>query len=601
EAKSAGIRVPTTDVGGLLGRIIPQLYNGQPYQAVMNGLVSRFRASEESILETFGKLLAVLQYAQTICSMEDVTIPELTHLASLNGASLNAEFVQLPARAFVDPQNPPTEDALRAQFDKYKDNLAGTVTQDNPFGFGYKLPDRIQVEYVALKVKEVAGIVQVPTQEEAEQYYRQNRQRQYTREVPSDPNDPNSPTVQKVTSYAEVADTIMEQLRRQRITTKAEQILEEIRTIADANLAGITTEGKEPKAEELKAKAGNYSQIAQRVSLKEGVPLHNGQTGWLSAVDIQTDPQLGRMVVSGMGASPLRLSQILFSVKELGEDAAILLFAQTARMHTTIGPASDPMAAMSPDLSGQIMLVARVVGVSKSAAPENLDVMFSTKTLDLDQKTSKKDYIYSVREKVIEDVEKLGAWDTAKSKSAEFVALAQKEGWEPAVVRFNDLYGKQAKKDPNDPNIFKLDRMTEVQRISNAQMQVIATQTIGNPAAAMIANETRMEKQFADQFYSLVPANADTAPNLPRVLEFKPGQCFYAVRSVSVRWLNQEQYESMKGMLLQQEDYMQTQNLAVVQFNPANILKRMNFKAVEREREPAKDANATEEPSKDAA
>jgi len=53
EAASAGIRVPTADVGGLLGRIIPQLFRGQSYPAVMNGMVSRFRASEESILEVF--------------------------------------------------------------------------------------------------------------------------------------------------------------------------------------------------------------------------------------------------------------------------------------------------------------------------------------------------------------------------------------------------------------------------------------------------------------------------------------------------------------------------------------------------------------------
>ena len=602
EAESAGIRVPTADVGNLLGRIVPQLFRGQSYSAVMNGIVNRFRASEKDILEAFGRMLAVLQYAQTICSVEDVTIPQLTHMASRSGSTLDAEVVQLPARAFIDKQNPPTDDALKAQFDKYKGNFAGNVTEDNPFGFGYKLPDRIQLDYVALKLQDVAGIVPVPTQEEAEVYYRQNRQRLYTQEVPSDPNDPNSPKVQKVTSYAEVAETIMEQLRKQRIITKAEQMLEQVRTAADANLAVVTPEeeAKKPEAQKPAGKPGDYNQIAEKIAKDYAIPVFSGQTGWLSAVDMQMDKYLGRLIVANQGASALRLSQILFSVKELGEDAAILMFAQTARTHATIGPASDPMVTMSPDLSGQIMLVARISGVSKASEPENYSVTFSTRTLNLGDTSAKKKDEHSVREKVTQDVQKLAAWDAAKGKAQEFVALAQKEGWDPAIAKFNDLYGGQAKEDPNDPNVFKLDRLNDLQRISNVQLQVVATQTIGNPAAATIASETRVEKQLVDRFYSLVPDNADTAPNLPQVIEFKPSQSFYAVKNITVRWLNQQQYESMKGMLLQQEDFMQTQNLAAVHFNPANILKRMNFRLA-RPEESAQKADAAEKKSKDAA
>ncbi|RPJ39746.1 MAG: hypothetical protein EHM35_01565 [Planctomycetaceae bacterium] len=603
EAESAGIRIPTTDVGDLLGRrLIPQLFRGQDYQTVMNGLVNRFRASEEDILEVFGKLLAVLQYAQTICSVEDVTIPQLMHMASSSGSTLDAEIVQLPARAFVDKQNQPADDVLQAQFDKYKGSFPGAVTQDNPFGFGYKLPDRLQLEYVALKLQDVAGIVPAPTQEEAEIHYRQNRQRLYTKEVPSDPNDPNSPKTQQVTSYAEVAETIMEQLRKERIITKATQILEEVRTTADAKLAELTVEGKEPSVEQLKDKAGQYDGITKELTVKYSIPMFNGQTGWLNAVDMQMDKYLGRLVVSSQGAtSSLRLSQLLFSVKDLGENAAILMFAQAPRMHTTIGPASDPMVAMSPDLSGQIMMVVKITGISKAAEPENLNVIFTTRTIDLGDASAKKDDVYSVREKVTEDVQRLTAWDTTKSRAEEFVALAKTEGWNPAITKFNNLYGKQAKKDPNDPNVFKLDNLNGLQRISNAQLQVVATQTLGNPAAAMIANETQTEKQLIDRFYSLVPANADSAANLPQILEFKPSQSFYAVKSVSVKWLNQQQYDSMKGVLLQQEDFIQTQNLAVVHFNPANILKRLNYRPARPAEEPAQEADTAEPKSKDAA
>ena len=48
----------------------------------------------------------------------------------------------------------------------------GMPAKSNPFGFGYKLPDRVQLEYVALKLQDVKGIVKAPTAEEAESFYR---------------------------------------------------------------------------------------------------------------------------------------------------------------------------------------------------------------------------------------------------------------------------------------------------------------------------------------------------------------------------------------------------------------------------------------------
>ena len=46
---------------------------------------------------------------------------------------------------------------------------------------------------------------------------------------------------------------------------------------------------------------------------------------------------------------------------------------------------------------------------------------------------------------------------------------------------------------------------------------------------------------------------------------------------------------------------MQTQNLAVVHFNPANILKRMNYRPAQPAAEPAKEADTANQKSKDAA
>jgi len=82
EARRAGVRVSNADVGKLLTRAIPQLFDGITYSQRIGALVRR-GTPEEQILSAFGNLLAVLQYAHFMCSSEDVTTPQIMHTAAL--------------------------------------------------------------------------------------------------------------------------------------------------------------------------------------------------------------------------------------------------------------------------------------------------------------------------------------------------------------------------------------------------------------------------------------------------------------------------------------------------------------------------------------
>jgi hypothetical protein len=83
-------------------------------------------------------------------------------------------------------------------------------------------------------------------------------------------------------------------------------------------------------------------------------------------------------------------------------------------------------------------------------------------------------------------------------------------------------------------------------------------------------------------------------------MEFKPYMGYYAVKSITVRRLSQEEYERVKAEQFFKANYIQSQNLAAVHFNPENILKRMNFRMVEKiqERSEANEANAPSGPKK---
>jgi hypothetical protein len=596
EARSAGMRMSEEVVGLSLGRIIPQLYPGQTYRGYMGQLVSRYGVPEEQILRIFGDLLGVLQYAQIVCATESVTTAQIRHAASRQGETLDVEFVQLEAKAFGDPNATPTAEEIQAQFDKYKDVYAGQISEPNPYGFGYRLPARVQMDYIAVKLDDVAGIVTEPTDEEAERYYRENRDQQYTRQVQSDPNDPNSLMIPETIPYAEVAEAIRDQLKRRKITTKAEQILADAKNLADAELETLWTdtgspgESGEPNVADLEQYAGSYDKIAEEVGARHGLTLHSGQTGFLNAVDIQSDDVLGRLSPAGSETAPVWLYQLALSVPALEEDAALLMFGARARLYRTIGPLQNPMLSMGVDVAGQIMAIVRVTRAEKAGPPEGPDVTFSTRTLLLDdaEEADANDSTFSVAEKVAEDVQKLAAWETTGQRANEFVALAKKDGWETAVAEFNKLYGEQAKTEPNDPNLFKLDQLNRLQRIGSDQLQVLAAQTAGNPAGELILSEARVQRRFVEKLYTLVPADVNAVPPMPLVMPFKPNQSFYCLKNLSIDRLDQQQYQMTKGPLLQRVTASETESLAAVYFNPANILKRARFRAA-RETQPAEE------------
>ena len=260
-------------------------------------------------------------------------------------------------------------------------------------------------------------------------------------------------------------------------------------------------------------------------------------------------------------------------------------------MYENIGPLKDlwgwdparretPQWSGMQDTSGQIMAIARVTKAIKAAEPKRIDqpIDISAPNLDPNDELNEKN-VYPVREKVTEDLKRLAAMDIAKSKAEEFIDLASKEGWDNALDKFNELYGPQAKQDQNDPNVFKLQNLTGLQRISTATLQTMAVQCAGNPAAQLFLNERKNHFRLVEQLYSLVPPDSNTVDTVPLVMEFKPGMSFYCIKNTSINRLTLQEYEEIKARGLQREDYIQSESLAPIHFNPQNILKRMKFRA----------------------
>ena len=597
ETQSAGINLGNDEVARLLGQIIPQLHNGRSYAEVIGAVMSRTRLPEDQIVATVGELLAVLQYGHMMCSSEDVTTQQIMHAVSIEQEGVDVGYVSFDASAFTEKLDEPDDAKLAEHFEKYKDFSAGEISDDNPYGFGYKLPDRVQIEYVAVKLDDVRTTVKRPTQDEMGDYYNRNKDQSFTEQVQSDPNDPNSMT-ERVKGYAEVVDTIEKQLMKSKIMAKAEAILQQAKTSTEAGLQDMNdTEIETLSTEQFKEKlgdAGDYGTVARDLSKEHGIKVFTGRTGMLGPVELQTDEHLRTLVIRGYGRNPIRLSQVVFAVDELEASELGRFDAPKPKMYENIGPVRDWMSEYG-DVSGTIMALLRVVEARKAAAPESVDQAFSTKSIVFDPNDEEADEnLYSVRERVAEDVKKLAAMDTAKAKAEDFIAQAVKSGWQPAIDNLNKLYKEEYEQDANDPDPFRIQNSGELRRMSAATLDTLALHNQGNPAGQFYLRDSERNRRFVDQLYSLVPREKITSDDLPLVVEVKPDMSYYAIKSISVKRLWKEDYEKAKVTRLYDEDYIRSQSLGAIHFNPENILKRLRVRWARADEESA-DANTPEE------
>ncbi len=578
ETERVGIKLSTMNVGVQLGASIPQLVPGATYSQLVGAIMQRYGIPEEKMLDAYAKLLAVLDYSRMVCSTEDVTGLQLMQTTVWDGETFDFEFVEFNPDIFTGEQPEPTEQEVDRHFNKYKKYFVGDVTEENPWGLGYTLPAQVRLEYMVLRLDDISKIVTPPTAEETEEYYRRHAA-ELTKQVLSDPNDPNSALIEVNRSYAEVAEPIKKQLLSQRINTKAETILIEARSLTEAALENIYTEIAVLDSERFKELAGDYGAAAEQLSKKHGVKVYTGKTGLLSALDIRNNRYLGVLYLKGSGFNTVRLPQAVFAIDELGTSELGPFDVSKPRMYENIGLLRD-MTELSEG-RGSIMAVMRVVEAQKMREPEDIDLTLSKAGLKFDPNQQQAaDDIYSVKEKMVEDLKKLMAMKIAKSKANAFAALVKSEGWDIALKKFNEQYGR-TEESGNKTDVFTIRDFAGMRRIKSLELGVMAAHEEGNPLSRYILNMTRSNNLLIDKLASVVPERTQTLETAPLVVEFKPDVTYYCLKSLTIKRPDKQEYEKSKALRVFRENLVRSQSMAVVHLNPQNILTRTNFHAVD--------------------
>lgn len=148
EARRLGIRPTPQELDGILDQLRLRLPDGREVaysdERVRN---SNYGAMTR---QAVSNLLSVeLAFARAMSAIK-VSRPQRDARIAMQMQTLTLRYVPFAAADFAAAVPAPTPEQLATQFEKYADTLAGNPTRDNPFGFGYKLPNRVKLQYLTV-------------------------------------------------------------------------------------------------------------------------------------------------------------------------------------------------------------------------------------------------------------------------------------------------------------------------------------------------------------------------------------------------------------------------------------------------------------------
>lgn len=168
EAQKQGITVRDEDVEDLLREIGMA---GDTYRGFVDQ-IRHFRppVPESRLRQAVANWLRIYRvFARTLVHASP-SERELRHAARDVYERVNLRVLHIEAKEFLADAPTPDQAKIEKQFEKFRNALSGAFTADNPFGFGYRQPNRVRIRYLLLSANAVRRAVR-PTDKQIGEYY----------------------------------------------------------------------------------------------------------------------------------------------------------------------------------------------------------------------------------------------------------------------------------------------------------------------------------------------------------------------------------------------------------------------------------------------
>jgi hypothetical protein len=354
------------------------------------------RASDTMVTAAVQDWIMVRKLQEMVLQPRRISEPQLRHFARDVMSPVSVRALPIRAEWFTEQVEQPSEADLQDQFERYAAQSPG---QSAPWGFGYRLPPAVKLEYIMVPLDRIEQAVRAEDWEiEASRYYQENRE-----QFIPEPEEGEQASSAEPKPYTEVRQQIIDMLVEQHSMARRDAIIkwcvatltEYTRRLAlDAERYREVPPGFVPMSLE---------RLAEQVQREFGIlPTVVRRNDELLELDELVDlPQLGEAYIEvsiGGRSQPVPVPLYIASVRELRIGTRDVL----ASLRLQEDLASDPVY----DASGNGYLF-RVTEAVPARVPRDLE---------------------EVREQVERDVRKLRAYVELQDRAEQYLNRAQADG-----------------------------------------------------------------------------------------------------------------------------------------------------------------------------
>lgn len=386
---------------------------GAQVDQLVSNLMTNMRVSQDGLFDMLAIGMKVEQAVMLQSLGAGDSAPRMRHKFAEQSQAAEFRMSVIDAAALLPAVPEPTESELQAFFEKHRDQPpqpggagASLAGQDQNLSFGYRLPDRVQIEYITLAPEQIKT-VRVRAAE-AEKFFQQHPER-YMKTVSPDAAA-SAPADQVPMTFAEAESQVREDYRQIKAIETAQQILNDLRSEAFQPWSVQPLDEKNfrrppPNPVSLK-------QLADRHSTKN--PIEYGVTDLVAASDLaKAFPKMPRYRGGGPGVN---LGAYAFRVQGL--------YTPTPERPEEMLAVGEPSQVLLSDqyVQGKTMpyqpYLFRVVKIGPAGPPED----FAT-----------------VREQVRQDLKLQRAFDLAGEHARTLASAAESVGLDQAVEQAGEL------------------------------------------------------------------------------------------------------------------------------------------------------------------
>ena len=390
EAEDAGLVGGPASGYQLAAQMAANGEEGVTPEMVVSLLGSRAGLNYDQALETLADIQGVARLISLVSTAGRFSDTRLRGTAARKSLGVSADVVILDARTDTTIEVPEQDEAsIRTQLENHAEDLEG----EGERGFGYRIPDRVRIEWFSIEKSEVeASLENDPSLGpiELRKAYQRNPEKFGGGAISTSATPPSF-----TQRESEVRRVLLQELVDQRMRAIAKFADDRLqfprRSLKRDGLHYILPE-------DWADQSMSFSDLADQIAADFGiaVPVVNATTDWVVAEDIADADRFGALANAGtdlFGRSRSSVSQLVPNLKEFGESDTIPIQSSVAFPSLTT-PEGD-------------LVIARVTEADPSHAPTDLE---------------------TVRDQVKTDLAAVVRYETILERLPRIEALARTEG-----------------------------------------------------------------------------------------------------------------------------------------------------------------------------